>query len=138
MGHGTWDTKGAVDAYTKVPKGTSLIIYTPIGRFIGSSQTSDILLDAPGRLNSHHTFTEFKSCPNTTLSHGLFIDEEDALTNSGKTYYHPGAGLVMKLSDILNADGYKGNTLHWLACQPRFNHLDTTQGGFNDDYLLGP
>ncbi len=138
MGHGTWATKGATDAYTKVPKGTSVVIYTPIGRFISSSQTSAILLDAPNRLTPHHTFTEFKSCPNITLSHGLFLEEEQALTNSGKTYYHPGVGARTKLSDILDSDAFKGNTIHWLACQPRFNHLDTTQGGFNDDYLLGP
>lgn len=137
MGHGTWSTKGATDAYTLVPKGTSVVIYTPVGRYINSSQTSDILLDSPNRLAPYHTFTEFKLCPNTTLAHGLFLREEQAITSSGKTYYHPGVGVMTKLSEILDSDAFKGNTIHWLACQPRFNGLDTTQGGFNDDYLFG-
>jgi hypothetical protein len=138
MGHGAWETKGASDAYAKVPKGTTLVIYTPIGTFINASQTAAILKGEKGCLAPLHTFSEFKMCPNTTLSHGLFDQEEKALTASGKSYYHPSAGVSNKLSEILDAEAIKGNTIHWLACQPRLGGKDTTEGGFNDDYLLKP
>ena len=30
---------------------------------------------------------------------------------------------------------YAGNRLLWLACMPRLTGDDTTEGGFNDDYI---
>jgi hypothetical protein len=138
MGHGAWETKGSSDAYTKVPKGTKLIIYTPIGTFINSSQTAAILMGEKDCLPPLHEFTEFKMCPNTTLSHGLFSKEKKALKASGKSYYHPASGVENKLAEILEASAIKGNTVHWMACQPRLGGKDTTEGGFNDDYLLKP
>jgi hypothetical protein len=131
LGHGAWRTVGKSNIYTQVPKGTSVVFYTPIGRFISSRQTSAIMLGAQNRLRPYQEFTEFKTCPNVILSDGVFKIEALALLASGVRFARviertPLSALLIK---------YGGNRLHWLACQPRLGGLDTEEGGFNDDYF---
>jgi hypothetical protein len=133
MGHGNWDTSGAGQPFVAVPPGTSVVFYTPMGRFISSNQTVDIIRGAATKLAPDREVGERKQCPNVTLSDGLFPEEVKALMESGVRY----ARVTQKTSISELLEKYAGNRLHWLACMPRLGGKDTTQGGFNDDYVPG-
>jgi hypothetical protein len=131
LGHGSWDTRGKASAYTIVPKDTSVVFYTPVGRFISSRQTSAILRGDPGHVKPEIEYKAFGSCPNIELSDGLFAEEEKAVLTSGKRFVR--VAVDTPISELLQK--YAGNRLHWLACAPRLGGKDTTEGGFNEDYF---
>lgn len=131
MGHGSWDTRKKSSAFTIVPKNTSVVFYTPIGRYISSRQTSAILRGDPGCLRPETEYKAFFNCPNIELSDGLFADEEYAVLTSGKRFVRVSVDTM--LSELM--EKYAGNRLHWLACAPRLGGKDTTEGGYNEDYF---
>ncbi len=131
LGHGSWDTRGKADAYTTVPNDTSVLFYTPVGRFISSRQTSAILRGDPGHLKPEIEYKGFMNCPNIELSDGLFPEEQKAILTSGKRFVR--VAVDTPISELLQK--YAGNRLHWLACAPRLGGKDTTEGGFNEDYF---
>lgn len=130
LGHGHWDTQGASDAFTSVPRDTSLLFYTPIGRFINASQTAAIMRGDPGRLRPVQELKAYMSAPNLTLSEGLFPNEIAALLQSGVRFAQ--VRFPTPLAELL--ERYAGNRIHWLACRAMLGGKDTTEGGFNDDY----
>lgn len=130
LGHGAWQTIGSNKPFVKVPRGTSIVFYTPVGRFINSAQTAAIMSGSANKLPPDREITEFKECPNLTLGYGLFPREVTALLQSGVRFVQVSQNTP--LEEVL--EKYAGNRLHWLACQPRLGGRDTTQGGFNDDY----
>jgi hypothetical protein len=131
LGHGSWDRRGAANAFTSVPKDTSVLFYTPVGRFISARQVAAILRGDPGCLRPAQEFKAYSNCPQVELSDGLFAVEEQAILTSGKRFVRVSVDTL--LSDLL--EKYAGNRLHWLACFPRLAGLDTTEGGYNDDYF---
>ena len=130
VGHGAWDTIGQSEAYCIVPKNTEVVFYTPVGRFLNSDQTGEIVSGAPGRLRPDHTVGAFKTCTNLTLSNGLFPEEQLALTASGVRYHEVFVNTSLK--DLLTQ--FAGNRLHWLACAVRLGGRDFDNGGTNQDY----
>src|SRR5262245_53075055 len=120
VGHGGWLTRGSGQIYTSVPKGTSVVFYTPVGRFLGGTQTAAILTGGGGALPGYEEIKEFKTCPNLTLGDGLFPMEAAALLSSGVRYVR--VQNLTSLSDLLIK--YAGNRLHWMACQPRLGGQD--------------
>lgn len=133
LGHGEWQSRGTAKAFCQVPKNTSVVFYTPVGRFINSDQTAEIMRGDPNALEPYQTIRQFKQCPNLTLSDGVFGDEITALLRTGVRFAR--VLVPTSLEDLM--EKYAGNKLHWLACRVMFGHLDTTQGGFNDDYRPG-
>jgi len=132
-GHGEWHTTGAASGFVNLPAGTTLAVYTPIGRFLWISQACSILQGQPNALTADQTFQPYKSVTDLTLSPApeMRVKFMTAALGGGKT-----AVMVdrdTKLADLV--EEYKGNNLHWLACRVRHGGLDTTEGGFNDDYV---
>lgn len=131
MGHGSWATVGAREPFVTMPSNTSLVLYTPIGRFISSHQTVEIMRGAANALKVDREIGPFKQAPNLRLSDGLFDEEVRALLHTGKRFVRVDRRTY--LSEMI--EKYAGNRIHWLACVPRLRNQDTTQGGFNDDYF---
>ena len=129
-GHGEWPTSKEASAFVNLPKNTTFKVYTPVGRFLSLQQAGLIIQSAPGALAPDQVFNAYQSTPNLRLYPAPeFKDDFNGF----------GAGVVMvtaatSLKDLLLK--YEGNDLHWCACRVRFQGLDTTEGGFNDDYNL--
>jgi len=130
MGHGAWDTIGSRRPFVTVPQGTSVVFYTPMGRFIQAHQTVAIVRGGANMLAPDREIKAFKQVPNLTLADGLFPEEIDALMETGARFARVTTNT--NLEQLLSK--YAGNRLHWLACMPRLGGRDTTEGGFNDDY----
>ncbi len=132
-GHGEWKTSGVGAIFTTVPRGTSLSVYTPIGRFLGLSQACEILRGDQGRLTPDQKFHGYQSCTNLTLCPATEYGGQFRQAGiSGSNQVH----MVLantKLSELLQQ--FEGHDLHWMACRVRFGGRDTTEGGFNDDYF---
>lgn len=133
VGHGAWNTIGKAQAFCTVPKNTEVIFYTPVGRFLNSDQTAEIVTGAPGALQPDHTVGAFKQCTNLTLTHGLFPNEVAALNASGVQYHE--VHVPTSLSSLL--EQFQGNRLHWVACRVRLGVRDFDHGGTNQDYRPG-
>ena len=131
MGHGAWETSGSAKPFVTVPAATSVVFYTPMGRFILSNQTVAIIRGSGDKLPIDREIGPFKQCPNLALSDGLFPEEVKALLQTGVRYAQVSQDTT--LEELLAK--YAGNRLHWLACMPRLGGSDTTEGGFNDDYI---
>ena len=132
-GHGEWKTSGRATIFATVPRGSTLSVYTPIGRFLGLSQACAILRGDQGRLTPDQKFRAYQSCTDLTLcpatEYGGQFRQAGA---SGGHQVHMVLGDTM-LSDLMRQ--FEGDDLHWMACRVRFRGLDTTEGGFNDDYF---
>ena len=133
MGHGNWDTTGAPKPFVTVPAATSVVFYTPMGRFIQAHQTVDILRGNGNKLPVNSEIGPFKQCPNLTLSDGLFPAEVKALLQTGVRY-----ALVSQDTTIEQLlEKYAGNRLHWLACMPRLGGNEFRRAQLNDPIVAG-
>ena len=114
-GHGEWKTKGEGTVFTCVPAGTSLSVYSPVGRFLGVSDALAIMQHAQGAMQADHVFKAYESCPDTSLFPAPeFAGQFQQAGNIGGGQVH----MVMqetKLRTLLNL--YAGNELYWVACR---------------------
>ncbi len=132
-GHGAWTTSKRATVFTTVPRGTSLSMYTPIGRFLGLGQACAILRGDQGRLMPDQVFRAYQSTTDLELSPATeFSGQFQQAGNAGGGQVHMVLAETM-LSTLLRQ--FEGHNLHWLACRVRFGGRDTTEGGFNDDFV---
>ncbi|MCX6626131.1 MAG: hypothetical protein NTW28_00680 [Candidatus Solibacter sp.] len=130
-GHGAWATTGASTGFTHLPPGTTLRVYTPVGRFLSIDQATAILRKDQGALTPDQTFSQYQSVTDLTLSpcpEHKFQFMLAALSGGVRAEMVEQDRTLAQL-----AAEFAGNDLHWLACRIRFGGLDTTEGGFNDD-----
>lgn len=131
MGHGAWDTIASRKPFVTVPRGTSVVFYSPMGRFIQVYQTVVMVRGGAHTLSPDREVKAFRQVPNLTLSDGVEPSEVKALMQSGARFARVSRDTT--LEELLTT--YAGNRLHWLACMPRLTGDDTPEGGFNDDYI---
>ncbi|MFD2561618.1 putative adhesin [Aquimarina rubra] len=129
-GHGEWPTTGEGYIYCQVPANTTFSVYTPVGRFLDFSYTQQLLSQGPASLPADQVFSSYSNTPNLRL---LPAPGYSAL------FHAYDANVVMvdvntSLEELFRR--YQGNDIHWCACRGRFRGLDTTEGGFNDDYII--
>ncbi|HQI00099.1 MAG TPA: hypothetical protein PLF54_02110 [Deltaproteobacteria bacterium] len=119
-GHGQWKTKGEAKIFTVLPKGTTLKVYVPVGRFLGVPDAMAIIRGDEGAMGPDQVFGPYQSCPDTSLFPAVeFQGQFQAVVNTagGQLY------MVMaetKLSALLNQ--FAGNDIFWIAC--RGHNLD--------------
>ncbi|BDG70249.1 putative adhesin [Roseomonas fluvialis] len=133
-GHGEWKTNGVPSGFANVPARTTVHFYTPIGRFLSIDQAMAIMGKGPGALQPDQSVGAYRTVTDLALypAPEMRVRFMTAALNAGAT-----AVMVdhdSMLSDLLTE--YAGHDVHWLACRVRFSGLDTTEGGFNDDYML--
>lgn len=133
-GHGEWKTSGMPTGFASVPAGTTVSLYTPVGRFLGIGQAMKILAKAPDALKPDEVVQPYR-----TVTDLLLHPAPEMRVRFMTAALSSGANAVMVDKESLLSElmaEYAGNDLHWLACRVRFSGLDTTEGGFNDDYML--
>jgi hypothetical protein len=132
-GHGEWMTNGVASGFVSLPAHTTMSFYTPVGRFLSIGQARRILTGAADALQPDQVFRPYQSVTDLLLAPA---PEMRVRFMTAALEAH--ATCVMVDRDTMLAElvqEYAGNDLHWLACRVRFSGLDTTEGGFNDDYF---
>ena len=62
-GHGEWSRSG----FTRVPEGTSVLVYTPMGRFLSEGQSHAIMAGAADAMRPYQVFRQYDGVPDMTL-----------------------------------------------------------------------